>query len=118
MITRRSRNESYREGPTLGRRILLQRSAITGFRHHQAGDLWAALRTDALLTLKREVDNPWDPDAVALHWRDRKLGYLPRGENLVVARLLDRERNLSARITALHPGAGPNERIRVEVLLH
>jgi hypothetical protein len=69
------------------------------------------------LTLERERDNPHDPDAVALHWRGRKLGYLPRGENLVAARLLDRQRPLSARIERLDPTAQRNARIRIEVLM-
>lgn len=102
----------------LGRSLLIQTSRLAGFRHHQAPALWQALRNDPGLTLAREADNPHDPDAVALLWRGRKLGYLPRGENFLVARLLDRQRSLSARIERLVPKAESNHRIRVQVLLH
>ncbi|MCG6942911.1 MAG: HIRAN domain-containing protein [Thiohalocapsa sp.] len=102
----------------LGRQIRLQRSALAGFRHHEAPELWPALARRARLSLQREADNPHDPNAVALLWRGRKLGYLPRGENLVAARLLDRRRQLSARIEWLDPHAERNGRIRVEVLMH
>ncbi len=102
----------------LGRCILIQRATLSGFRHHAAPRLWSALQRRALLTLAREADNPYDADAVALYWRGQKLGYLPRGENLVVARLLDRRRHLSARIERLLPDAGHNARIRLEVLMH
>lgn len=102
----------------LGRQISLQHTALAGFRHHEAPLLWPALARRATLTLRREADNPHDPNAVALLWHGRKLGYLPRGENLVAARLLDRRRNLSARIEQLDPQAEGNRRIRIEVLMH
>ncbi|MCF7983309.1 MAG: HIRAN domain-containing protein [Thiohalocapsa sp.] len=107
-----------RADAALGRRITLQRTRLVGFRHHDAPGVWPALVRSARLTLEREPDNPHDPDAVALRWRGRKLGYLPRGENLVVARLLDRKRNLSARIDALTQDAACNARIRLEILMH
>jgi hypothetical protein len=99
------------------RQIRLQQTSLAGFRHHEAPDLWDALSRRARLCLAREADNPHDPNAVALLWRGRKLGYLPRGENLVAARLLDRSRSLSARIARLDPGADYNRRIGIEVLL-
>jgi len=102
----------------LGREILIQHTVLTGFRHHAAPRLWAALGPDARLSLVREPDNPEDPRAVALYWRGQKIGYLPRGENLVVAALLDRKRNLSARIEHLRPDAERNQRIAIRVLLH
>ena len=102
----------------LGRRITIQHTTLSGFRHHEAPRLWLALRPQLLLTLEREADNPHDKNAVMLRWRGLKLGYLPRAENLVVARLLDRQRSLSARIEGLSPSAACNARIRVEVLMH
>jgi hypothetical protein len=99
------------------RQIRLQQTSLAGFRHHDAPSLWSALARRARLSLAREADNPHDPNAVALLWRGRKLGYLPRGENLVAARLLDRSRRLSARIARLDPGADYNRRIGIEVLL-
>jgi hypothetical protein len=105
-------------GDALGRRVLIQRSAIAGFRHHAAPDLWRALRGRDPLALIRETDNPHDPDAVGVYWRGRKLGYLPRRENFFVARLLDSARTLSARVERLLPEADRNRRIRIEVVLH
>lgn len=103
--------------PRRGRPIRLQRSTLAGFRHHEAPRLLPALSRREALTLEREADNPYDPNAVALRWRGRKLGYLPRGENLVAARLLDRQRHLCARIERVDPNAERNARIGVEVLM-
>ncbi len=100
------------------RDIVIQRSAIAGFRHHDAPFLWDALRPRLAITLAREPHNSHDPDAVALFWRGRKLGYLPQSENFVVARLLEGDRPLSAHIRRLTPQADRNLKIQVEVLLH
>jgi hypothetical protein len=125
-MPRPSRNPSQpqlRLAPAAGagapaqRSIRLQHSTLAGFRHHEAPQLWPALARRAPLTLEREPDNPHDANAVALRWRGRKLGYLPRGENLVAACLLDRRRQLSARIERLDPSAERNARIGIEVIL-
>lgn len=100
-----------------GRRVVIQRSAVAGFRHHEAPLLWPTLRAGTPLDLVRETDNTADADAVAVYWRGRKLGYLPRGENLMAASLLDRRRGLSARIQRLAPRAERNRRLCIEVLM-
>ena len=100
-----------------GHGVVIQRSAVAGFRHHEAPLLWPALHAGAPLDLVREADNATDADAVAVYWRGRKLGYLPRGENLMAASLLDRRRDLSARIQRLAPRAGRNRRLCIEVLM-
>ena len=101
-----------------GRNVVIQRSPITGFRHHKAPFIWAALHPHVPVIMARELSNLHDPDAVALFWKGHKLGYLPRSENFVVARLLERKRRLSARIRRLSPKAERNRKIQVEVLLH
>ncbi len=60
-------------------------------RETQVGDL---------LRLVREPQNPFDSFAVALFdAKNRKLGYIPRKENKVVAKLLDAQKNLYAEVT-------------------
>jgi hypothetical protein len=100
-----------------GHSILLQRSTLAGFRHHEAPLLWPALHPGEPLDLVRETDNAADADAVAIYWRGRKLGYLPRGENLMAASLLDRRRTLTARIQRLAPRAPRNRRLCLDVLM-
>jgi hypothetical protein len=102
----------------LGRHLVIQRSRLAGFRHHEAPTLWPALRAGMPLTLIPEQNNPHDGDAVAIHWHGHKLGYLPRGENLVVARLLARQRRLSARVRRLEPDADHDQRLQIEILMH
>jgi len=99
------------------RAIVIQRSTLAGFRHHDAPLLWRALHPGAPLDLMRESDNASDADAVAVYWRGRKIGYLPRGENLMAASLLDHHRPLNARIQRLAPRAERNRRLWLEVLM-
>lgn len=103
----------------LGRQpLVIQHSRLAGFRHHAAPQIWPALSRGAALSLSAEGDNPHDPDAVAVYWNGAKLGYLPRGENLVAARLLARHRRLSARVRRLVPRAESDRRLELDILMH
>jgi len=95
-----------------GVRVLVQSSPLAGFRYHEAADLWALLRVGDSLELRRETDNPHDVRAVAVWWRGRKLGYVPRRENGALAWGMDRGERVSARISRL--GAHPNPARRLE----
>jgi hypothetical protein len=98
--------------------LVIQHSRLAGFRHHAAPQVWSALSRGSSLNLQPERDNPHDPDAVAVYWRGAKLGYLPRSENLVAARLLARHRSLSARVRRLDPEAEHDRRLELDVLMH
>jgi hypothetical protein len=73
------------------------------------------LRVGDPLELAREADNPHDVNAVAVRWRGRKLGYVPRRENAALAWGLDRGTPLRARISALTEHPNPARRLRFEV---
>ena len=98
-----------------GVRLLVQGSALAGFRHHAAAELWQDLRVGDPLDLARETDNPHDANAVSLSWRGRKLGYVPRRENAALAWGLDRGEALKARISRLERHPNPARRIEFEV---
>ncbi|MDD3397090.1 MAG: HIRAN domain-containing protein [Clostridia bacterium] len=46
------------------------------------------LKTGTKLKLELESDNPYDSNAVALYFNDKKLGYLPRRNNEIISTLL------------------------------
>jgi hypothetical protein len=52
---------------------------------------------------------------VSVWWRDRKLGYVPRNENVAVATLLDAGEALEVRVVALEASRDPWRRVRFEV---
>lgn len=97
------------------KRVFLQHSLLAGFQYYEAGSLWHRLRPGALLELRRNPDNPVDPKAVEVYWRGHKLGHLPRTDNAIVARLLDRGMKLRGRIQALRASSNPWDRVQVRV---
>ena len=96
-------------------RLVVQSSALAGFRYHAAAEVWDELRVGDALLIERERDNPHDANAVSLSWRGRKLGYVPRRENAALAWGLDRGEPLRARISRLLPHPNPARRIEFEV---
>ena len=96
-------------------RLIVQSSALAGFRYHAAAEVWDQLRVGDALMMERERDNPHDGNAVSLSWRGRKLGYVPRRENAVLAWGLDRGEPLRARISRLSQHPNPARRIEFEV---
>lgn len=94
---------------------ILQVSPVAGFQYHEGEALWPQLAVRQELQLVREADNAFDPRAVRIDWRGRKLGYIPRLDNAAVSQLLDRGEQLEASIAALTESFNPWERIKVEV---
>lgn len=88
---------------------------IAGYGYHDGPAIEDGLREGDPLALVREPDNPHDPLAVRLDWREYKLGYLPRPANADIAMALDAGERLSARIRRIDRGADPWERVEVAV---
>src|SRR5947207_9051942 len=84
-------------------RLVVQSSPLAGFRYHAAAEVWSELRVGDPLELVRESTNSFDANAVSVSWRGRKLGYVPRRENVALAWGRDRGERLSARISRLQP---------------
>ncbi len=95
--------------------ILIQNSPLAGFQYHQGKKVWPRLRTGQPLTLQREADNTYDAKAVMVLWNGKKLGYVPRADNVAVSQMLDRGIPLQARIVELADSPNPWKRIRMEI---
>jgi hypothetical protein len=95
--------------------LLVQNSPLAGLRHHAGAELWRELRVGERLELAREPRNPYDANAIAVLWRGRKLGYVPRSENAALAWGLDRGTPLRARVSAVVEHPNPARRVRFEV---
>lgn len=99
------------------RSVLIQESPVAGFQFHRGESIWSSLGIGNKLTLVREASNPHDADAVAVYFRNDKLGYVPRSENRAVARMLDRGERLEASISELTAIEDPWQRIRFKIML-
>ena len=96
--------------------IVVQRSPLAGFRHHDAVETWRQMTVGDRLQLVREADNPYDPNAVRVEWRGMKLGYVPQRDNAAVARQMDRGAALEARVALLRENRNRSVRVEFEVV--
>lgn len=98
-----------------GMRLLMQSSPLAGSQFYALGRLRAEIRVGDALTLAREPENPYDPQAVRVEWHGEKLGYVPRRENRAVARALEYGDPLQARVSRLLDDADPWKRLEFEI---
>jgi hypothetical protein len=96
--------------------IVVQRSPLAGFHHHDAVETWRQMTVGDRLQLVREADNPYDPNAVRVEWRGMKLGYVPQRDNAAVARQMDRGAALEARVALLRENRNRSVRFEFEVV--
>ncbi len=99
------------------REVLLLRTRLAGYMHYDANVVYPYLRLGDELELRREPHNPHDHKAVEIYWRGKKLGYLPREDNSVIAQLMDRGERLRAVISEVRNTPNYWERIWLEVYL-
>ncbi len=97
--------------------LLVQRSALAGYRYYEAPALAAAIQPGEDLDLVREPDNPHDANAVRVEWRGRKLGYVPRASNAALAWAIDSGETVTARVVREEAMRRSRRRVVFDVLL-
>lgn len=97
--------------------IQVQVSPLAGWQYHQGERIKRYLAVGDVIHLWREPANPYDRNAVALHWRSHRIGYLPRVQNTAVAQMLDRGEHLTARLETFAPEQLPWSGVEVSVHL-
>lgn len=68
-----------------------------------------------MLSLKREPQNPHDSYDVEVFRNDVKLGYLPREENKVIARMMDQGIEAKAIILKINPEVHAYRKVKMKV---
>lgn len=96
-------------------RLILQTTPLAGFQHYAGAALFPLMQTGDALHLRREPDNPHDAKAVRVEWRGVQIGYVPRAENVDLARLMDRGTRIDGRILHLHNSRDPWQRVLMEI---
>lgn len=83
--------------------ILLDSSFIAGTNHIEDESVFENLEEGTPLILKREADNKFDEYAVlVLNEKHEKLGYIPRQNNKVYARLMDAGKVLKGKVLEVY----------------
>lgn len=97
--------------------MLLNVFSVAGFQYHEGREVLADIRKGQLLDMRPEPENVHDAFAVALFWRGRKLGYIPRSDNRHISRLLQQGGELAARVLDVDGCAPAWNAVRVAVSL-
>ena len=83
------------------KQVFLMGTHVAGTPYHEAAVEAKSLKAGDQLVLKREPENSHDELAIAVLGRNgAKLGYIPRNQNAVLARLMDAGKQICAEIAA------------------
>ena len=79
--------------------IFLQDIIVAGTGYcEDIDEIFPQLQTDCMLRLQRDPNNKYDELAVAIYFGDKRIGWVPRKKNEVLARLLDAGKNCCMRV--------------------
>jgi len=91
---------------------------IAGFRYYEGEANVEEFHPGDNLTLIREPKNPHDRYAIEVYRGTLKLGYIPRVDNKVVARMMDQQVPVMARIRYVNPDEDAYSMVRIRVFFH
>jgi hypothetical protein len=94
-------------------------SNLAGFEHYDGFQVLSELKVGTKLDLALDLGNPFDARAVEIQYKGKKLGFVPRGENRVLSKLLHFGHNDIAEcyVNRLAPDASPEHQVGIVVRL-
>jgi hypothetical protein len=95
---------------------VLYEGYIANYQYHKGQQLEHLFEPGTAFDLKHEPENPFDEDAVAVFYQDKKIGFVPQTSNVPIAQKLRQGRRLKARVARLAPQEEPWARVQVQVL--
>jgi hypothetical protein len=92
---------------------------IAGFTYYDGLEVIEEIRLGSPVRLESEPDNPYDPEAVVIYFRDKKIGYIPKLKNREISNLLyfGYRDIFEAKISSINLEAEPEQKLRVVVKL-
>ena len=69
----------------------------------------------SLLTLKRELKNVYDTNAIEVYYKEFKLGYIPRVENKLIAKMMDQNIRIVAKVTKFNVDDAYAHKIKIKL---
>ncbi|WP_288394695.1 HIRAN domain-containing protein [uncultured Vagococcus sp.] len=90
---------------------------VAGFAYHDGLEVIDELTLGKSVTLVAEPDNPYDPEAVAIFYTDKKIGYIPKDKNSLFSTLLffGHTNLFESRIQFVNKESHPERQFRVVV---
>jgi hypothetical protein len=87
---------------------------IAGFTYYEGVLVFDKLKIGTELRLKPEPENRYDANAVAIYFKKRKIGFVPRTCNKPIAAILDAGHKIfELRVQQVKPDAHPENQMHV-----
>lgn len=92
---------------------------LAGFTYYDGPVVFDKLKIGTQLQLVAEAGNTYDGHAVAVYYKEYKIGFIPRNENNAISKLLEMGYGeiFDARIQRISPHENPENQIQVIVYL-
>ncbi|MBC8046195.1 MAG: HIRAN domain-containing protein [Fimbriimonadaceae bacterium] len=98
------------------KKIYLLQCFIKGFQYYNGPGLLNEMHKGGMLELVRERNNEHDANAIAIHFNEQKIGFIPAAENHVLSKIMDTEiLELQAEFTHIEKSAATWENVHIAV---
>jgi hypothetical protein len=95
---------------------VLYEGYIANYQYHKGQQLEHLFEPGTSFDLKHEPENPFDEDAVAVFYKDKKIGFVPQSSNVPIAQKLKQGRQVRAKVARMLPDEEPWARVHVQVV--
>lgn len=95
------------------REYLFNQFYVAGYSYYEGEGIEDSLLEGKTIRFKREPDCIYDPLAVEIYAGRKKLGYVPRKDNSLIANLLDKGVTLKGEICKRNFDDRPRQRIKI-----
>lgn len=97
---------------------LIESFHVSGFIYYDGALVFDQLAIGKKPTLRREPDNHYDANAIALYYGVHKLGFVPRDSNHTIAKVMDAGYDLfEGVVQQIDPTQHPAQQIRVGIFI-
>lgn len=97
------------------REVRLCSPYVAGFQFYKGEEIESRFKENDTLLLRRQPDNKYDRYAIEVIHGGVKIGYIPRDENRVVARMIDQNIEVKGRIAKIRPESPTWQRVKMRV---
>ena len=111
------------------KKLFFMECHLAGRQYHDVDEVWDRLKVGTKLCLERDMDNRFDPNAVAVMFDDASeqgheesylLGYIPAEQNETIAQFLEMGWNqcFACTISKINPDAHYENQIRLTIRIN
>ncbi len=92
---------------------------IAGFTYYDGPIVFNRLKIGTKLKLEAEPNNKYDAKAVAVYFNEHKLGFISRGQNDTISKLLEMGYNniFETRVQCIDPTENPENQVAIIVYI-